>query len=96
MPNCEQCSKSYHHCGSCGTGHDPDAFFCSGTCEQAYSDANGITKIGEFLRDVFEKHVSGESQKQLIELLHNTSGELDYMLIIQELRSACYTAPKTK
>ncbi len=94
MPNCEQCSKPYHHCGSCGTGHDPDQFFCSSECETKYSEQYKITEIGKVIQELFKQHVPYEKQRELVDIMYNLHGEVDYLMLFEQVKYACFTAPK--
>ncbi len=96
MATCDQCNKQFHFCGSCGTGHDSDQFFCSGDCEQSYSEQNGISKVGQVLQDLFTKYVDANKQSELWGIIRNNSNETGNCLLVQELQIACCTAPKNK
>ncbi len=97
MAMCAQCSKTFHFCGSCDHSNPPDEYFCFGSnCENDYKDQNGISKVGALIQDLFGKHVDAATQKEIWTILCNNDGETGQCLLVQELKYACFTAPKSK
>lgn len=95
MALCDNCSKTFHWCGSCGTGDDMDEYFCSGQCQALYMNNQKLDILENDLT-VIMSNIPIDIKIKLHEIITDNRDTVGNLIINRILRGLTYVPYKER